>query len=82
MGMAAIAGPFEQTFILTTHKSFSWNLTSMGLAALQQKMFERIYLSDLGQRSNNDLDLWCSYAFMYWVSQLLVVYQLSVHRIQ
>ena len=61
MGMTAILltwpGLFEQTFSLTTHKRTIWNLSSMGLAALQQKMFESINLSDLGYRSNNDLDL-------------------------
>ena len=30
-------GPFEQTVILTTRKSSTWNLASMGLGALQQK---------------------------------------------
>ena len=39
-------------------------MTSMGLAALQQKMVESINLTDLWQRSNNDLDLWYSYVFM------------------
>ena len=37
----------------------------MGLAALQQKMFEVTNLSDLGQKSNHVLDLWYSYVFMY-----------------
>ena len=64
-------GLFEQTFLLTIHRSSKWNLASMGLEALQQK-FESINLSDLGQRSNNDLDLWYSYAFMYSFSQLHV----------
>ena len=41
----------------------------MGVAALQQQMFESINPSDLGQRSNNDLDLWYAYVFMYWLSQ-------------
>ena len=75
MGMAAILviwpGLFEPTFILTTHKSSTWNLDLMGLAALQQ-MFESIKLSDLGQRSNNDFDLLYSYVFMYWLSHVLV----------
>ena len=35
-------------------------------------MFESINLSDLGLRSNNDLDLWYSYVFMYSLSQLFV----------
>ena len=35
-------------------------------------MFEIINLSDLGQRSNNDLDLRYSYVFMYSLSQLFV----------
>ena len=80
MGMAAILviwpGPFEYIFILTTRKSSTWNLASMGQAALQQK-FESVNLSDLGQRSNNDLDLWYSYTDL--VNDL---YQLSVYTIQ
>ena len=40
--------PFEEIFILSTHKSSTWNLALMGLAASQQKMFES--LSDLWQR--------------------------------
>ena len=43
-------------------------------------MFERINLNDLGQRSNNDVDLWYSYVFMFSLSEQL--YQLSVHRLQ
>ena len=42
------------------------------LAALQVKMFGSLHLNDLEQRSNNDLDLWYCYVFMYAVSQLLV----------
>ena len=52
MGMAAILvtrpGPIEQIFILTTHKCAAWNLASIGLVALQQKMFESIKLRYLG----------------------------------
>ena len=64
MGMTAILvtwpGPFEQTVSLKIRTSYIWNLASMGLAAFQQTMFESINLSDLGRRSNNDLDLWYS----------------------
>ena len=49
----------------------------MGLAALQP-MFESINLSDLGHRSNNDIDLWYSSVFMYSLSQLSV--PVSVHK--
>ena len=35
-------------------------------------MFESITLSDIGQKSNNDLYLWYWYVFMYSLSQLLV----------
>ena len=55
MGMTVIfviwPGPFEHTFILTTHKSSTWNLASMGLAALQQKIFESLIwvILDKGQ---------------------------------
>ena len=43
------------------------------LKALQQTMFESINLTDLGQRSNNDLDLWHSCVIMYSLSQQLVI---------
>ena len=67
-------GPFEQNFILTTHKSSTWNFASLGQVALQQKMFESINLSDLGITSKNDLDLWYSYVFMFLRSTYLVNY--------
>ena len=74
MGMAAILvtwpGPFEQTIIFTTNKSSKWKLASMDLAALQQ-LFECVNLSDLGQKSNNVLDLWYSYEFMFSLRRLL-----------
>ena len=35
-------------------------------------MSESIFLSNLGERLNNDLDLWYSYVFMYTLSQLFV----------
>ena len=38
------------------HKGSTWNLTFMRPAAWE--MFENINLSDLGERLNNDLDLW------------------------
>ena len=31
----------------------------------QQQMLESINLSDLGQKSNNDLDLWYTYVVIY-----------------
>ena len=68
MGMAAIfviwPRLFEQIFILSTHKSSKSILALMGLAASQQKMFEGINPSDPRPRSNNEPDLWHSYAFM------------------
>ena len=84
MGMVAILviwpGSFEQIFFLPIHECSTWNLASMGLATSQQKMFESINLSDLGQRSNNDLDLWYSYVFMNSLSQLSV--PTFSHRLQ
>ena len=77
MGMAAILvtwpETFENTFVPLTHKRLTWNLASMLPEAL--KMFERINQTNLGQRSNNDLDLGYSYVFMYLVKDM---YQLSV----
>ena len=62
MSMATILatwpGLFEQTFSLTTHKISTWNLASMGLAALQQQMLKSIKLIDLGRMSHNHHDLW------------------------
>ena len=76
MDMAAILvtgpGPTEQTFILPTHNSSTWNYTSVGLAALQQKTFESIKLRDIEHRSNNDLDRWDSNVFLYSFRKLYV----------
>ena len=78
MGMAAILviwpGPAEQIFILPTYQSFTWNSALMCWENLQQKMFESKNMSDLGQRSNNDLNL-CAHLVNY-------VCQFSVHRLQ
>ena len=41
-------------------------------SGLQQKMFESINLSDIGHRSNNNLDLKYSYVFMYSLNQVFV----------
>ena len=64
MGMVAILviwpGPVEQTFILLSHGSSTWNLSSIGLEVSKEKKFENVNLSDLGPRSMNDLDLWYS----------------------
>ena len=65
-------------FIFPIHNSCTWNLALMDPAASQQRMFESINLSDLGKRSNNNLDLWYSNVFMYSVNYL---YQLSVQRL-
>ena len=45
MGMTAIMvmwpGPFEQTLILPSHGGSIWNLTLIGQAVSEEKMFER-----------------------------------------
>ena len=66
MGMTAILdiwlGPFEYIFVPLTHKGSTWNLASMRQAVLEQKMF--------GQRTNNGINFWYPYVFMYSLSQL------------
>ena len=68
MGVAAILvmwpGSFEQTFIPPSHGRSTWNLASISLAVSKEKKFENGNLRDLGPRSINDLDLWCSYRFI------------------
>ena len=61
------------------HKGSTQIFTFMCQAAWEQ-IFESIYLSDLGQRSNNYLDHWYSYVFMSHLDNNW--YQLSVQRLQ
>ena len=46
MGMAAILvmcpGPFEQTFVPSSHGSSIWNLTSISPVVSEEKMFENV----------------------------------------
>ena len=46
MSMAAIMvmwpGLFEQTFVFPSHGGSLWNVTSIGLMALEEKMFENV----------------------------------------
>ena len=53
-------------FFPPDHKGSTGNLTLMCLAAWG--MFDSMNLGDIGQSSNNDLDLWYSYVFMYSLS--------------
>ena len=71
--------PLEQ-ILSPDHNGSTQNLTFTCQAAWEQ-IFESINVCDLGQRSNNDLHLWYTYAFM---SHLLdnYLYQLSVQRLQ
>ena len=67
MGMVAISVIWStsvEQILSPDHKGAIWNLTLICPAAWEQ-MFESINLHDNGQRSNNDLDLWYSYVFMY-----------------
>ena len=75
MGIVTIfvTGLFEQTLILQTHKSSTWNLTSMDLAASQQ-MLE----SDHGQRSDNDRELLVYiYMFVLTLSTIFTNFQFT-----
>ena len=46
MGMAAILvmwpGPFEQSFVLLSHGGSIWNLTLIGQAVSEEKMFKSV----------------------------------------
>ena len=65
IGMAAILvmrpWPSEQTLVLLTLWSSIWDMASKGPVASEKKTFENVdrqqHLSDLEQRSKNDLDL-------------------------
>ena len=50
---------------------FNWSVS----VDSEEWLFKMVYLSDLGQRSNNDLDLWCPQSFR---SQ---VYQFSLQKL-
>ena len=56
MGMVAILvmspGPFEQTFVPPSHRSYMWNLTLTGPVVSEQKMFK-----ECGRRRTNDRGL-------------------------
>ena len=53
MGMAAIlvmwTGPFEQTFVPPSHGGFIWNLTLIGQAVSEEKIFK-----ECGQQMTED----------------------------
>ena len=64
MDMAAILvmwhKAFVLTFIPTSNGGSTWNMASIDLAISKEKKFEILNLSDLGQKSTNDLDRWYS----------------------
>ena len=64
MGLEALLvmwhGTFEQIFIPISHGGSIWNLASIGLCVLSKCGLKMLNLSDLGQRSLNDTDLWYS----------------------
>ena len=65
MGLDAI-GTFEQIFIPTSHGGSIWNLASNGLVYFEEEVW-KCWVSDLGQRSLNDLDLGlsCRHVLIY-----------------
>ena len=66
MGVVAILvmslGRFERIFVPSTPSGSTWNSVANGSVAFE-KMFAIVILRVLGQRSNNDLDLFYSQIF-------------------
>ena len=69
MGMLAIlvTGPASchQIFISLYLKALIQNLVQIGKEVSEKIRFEFLYVSDLGPRSRNDIDLQYSHTFIY-----------------